>query len=188
LKFNEVFVDNPFNFDLGVVELKELLKLVNSCDDKSLVTRKLKEMALSSNLPGLNVFRLQLFIPLAALCGLVLPQYLFHADYIEPVEGIKGGSFSALSKAGFPNRRHQDVLLNVCGQVGLPRRHSLGECLVCESHRSVKRYDMFMYGQHLFHLFFIDQVYSVKMKRYNSNEWEDIVFIAQEQLLRENCG
>ena len=67
LKFNEVFVDNPFNFDLGVVELKELLKLVNSCDDKSLVTRKLKEMALSSNLPGLNAFRPQLFIPLAAL-------------------------------------------------------------------------------------------------------------------------
>jgi hypothetical protein len=47
------------------------------------------------------VFWLQLFIPLAALCGLVLPNKLFHADCIEPVEGADKDSFSALNEAGF---------------------------------------------------------------------------------------
>jgi hypothetical protein len=186
LTFKKVFVDNQFNFEMGVGELKELLKMVNTTDDKALITAKLKQMASSSSLPGLNVFRLQLFIPLAALCGLVLPPYLFHADYIEPSYGIVGGSFSALLEAGFPTNRHQDVLLNICGHVGLPRRHSLGECLVCESHRKQKRYDMFQYGQDLFHLFLLHRVYTVKLKMFNSNEWKNVEMIPQSKLHEED--
>jgi hypothetical protein len=153
LNFKKVFVENQFNFGLAVVELKELLKLVNTCADKRMVTSKIKEMAASSHLPGLNVFRLQLFIPLAALCGLVLPEFLFHADYIEPAGSAIGGSFSTLNDEGFPQNRHQDILLNVCSLVDLERRHSLGEGLVCESHRGQKRFDLFFFGQDLYHLF-----------------------------------
>jgi hypothetical protein len=188
LNFKEVFVENQFNFGLAVVELKELLKLVNTCADKKMITLKIKEMAGCSHLPGLNVFRLQLFIPLAALCGLVLPEFLFHADYIEPAVGITGGSFSTLNEQGFPQNRHQDILLNICGLVGLQRRHSLGEGLVCESHRGQKRYDLFFYGQDLFHLFWENDVFSVKLKRFNSHVWENISWITQERLQEENCG
>jgi len=188
LDFKDVFVQNQFNFVLAVVELKELLKLVNICADKKMITAKIREMADCSNLPGLNVFRLQLFIPLAALCGLVLPESLFHADYIEPAVGITGGSFSTLNEEGFPLNRHQDVLLNVCGLVGLPRRHSLGEGLVCESHRGQERYDLFFYGQDLFHLFLTEAGYSVKIKMFDSNEWGNISIITQEMLQQEDCG
>ncbi len=169
-------------------ELKELLKLVNTTVDRASVMAKIKEMAGSSNLPGLNVFWLQLFLPLAALCGLVLPNNLFHADYIEPAEGVDNGSFSALNDAGFERHRHSATLLNICGQVGLPRRHSLGECLTCESHRGKKRYDLFIQGQDLFHLFLQDNVYSVKRKRYNSMEWEDVSLTSQTRLQLEHCG
>ena len=186
--FKEVFVENQFNFELAVRELKELLKLVNTCDDRKVVTAKIKEMAANSNLPGLAVFRLQLFLPLAALCGLILPQHLFHADYIEPAADIENGSFTTLNAAGFDIHRHQDALLNICGQVGLPRRHSLGECLTCESHRRLKRHDLFLHGQDLFHHFLIDTVYSVKRKRYNFKEWENISFVSQLRLQEENCG
>ncbi len=63
-------MENKTNFEVAVGEMKELLKLVNATTDPEAATAKIKEMAGSSNLPGLNVFRLQLFIPLAALCGL----------------------------------------------------------------------------------------------------------------------
>jgi hypothetical protein len=188
LSFKTVYVENKNNFDLAVGELKELLKVVNTTVDRSVVTEKIKEMAASANLPGLNVFRLQLCIPLAALCGLVVPEKLFHADYIEPAEGVNNGSFSALTPAGFESHRHSDALLNICGQVGLPRRHSLGECLACESHRGMKRYDLFLHGQDLFHLFLIDGVYSVKRKRFNTMEWEAISYMTPTNLQFENCG
>jgi hypothetical protein len=138
------------------------------------VTALIKEMADSSKLPGLNGFRLQLFIPLAALCGSVLPEKWHHADHIEPAEGLSNGSFSILNDAGFERHRHADTLLNICGQVGLPRRLSLGECLNCESHRSQKRFDLFLQGQDLFHPLLMGDVCSVKRKRHNSNEWENI--------------
>jgi hypothetical protein len=186
--FQKVFVENKTNFEVAVGELKELLKLVNTTLDRTVVTAKIQEMAGSSKLPGLHVFRLQLFIPLAALCGLVLPDKLYHADYIEPAEGVNEGSFSALNAAGFEKHRHSDALLNICGQVGLPRRHSLGECITCESHRGIKRYDLFQRGQDLFHLFLMDNVYSVKRKRYNSNEWECISPMSQTRLQAEDCG
>jgi hypothetical protein len=88
IDFKKGFVENKTNFEVAVGELKELLKLVNTTFDRAAVTVKIKEMAGSSNLPGLNLFWLQLFIPLAALCGLVLPDNLFYADYIEPAEGV----------------------------------------------------------------------------------------------------
>jgi hypothetical protein len=187
IDFKKLFVENKTNFSVAVDELKELLKLVNTTTDRAAVTAKIKEMAGSSNLPGLNVFRLQLFIPLAALCGMVLPDSLFHADYIEPAEGVNNGSFSALNHAGFERHRHSDTLLNICGQVGLPRRHSLGECVTCESHRGIKRYDLFIRGQDLFHLFMQDTFYSVQRKRYNSMEWEAISMITQSMLQSEDC-
>jgi hypothetical protein len=71
LDFKKVFVDNKTNFDHAVRQLKELLKLVNTTSDQLAVTAMIKELAGSRELPGLNVFRLQLFIPLAALCGLI---------------------------------------------------------------------------------------------------------------------
>ena len=188
LDFKKVFVDDQFKFGLAVIELKELLKLVNTTLDWVAVMAKIKEMAGSSNLPGLNVFRLQLFIPLAALCGLVLPSNLFHADYIEPAEGVNDGSFSALNAAGLEKHRHSDALLNICGWVGLPRRHSLGECLTCESHRRLKRFDLFLHGQDLFHLFLLDDVCSVKRKRCASNEWEAMSTTTRTKLQSEDCA
>jgi hypothetical protein len=188
MNFKEVFVDNKTNFKVAVSELKELLKVVNTTTDRAAVTAKIMEMAESSNLPGLNVFRLQLFIPLAALCGLVLAENLFHADYIEPAEGVNNGSFSALNEAGFERHRHSDTLLNICGQVGLQRRHSLGESLTCESHRGQKRYDLFIQGQDLFHLFWEDKVYKVRRKRYNTMEWEAISMTSRTRLHLEDCG
>jgi hypothetical protein len=183
LNFKKVFVDDTTKFEVVVGELKEHLKLVNSTFDRASVTAKIQEMAASSNLPGLHVFRLQLFIPLAALCGLVPPDHLFHADYIEPAEGINNGSFSTLINAGFERHRHSDTLLNICGQVGLPRRHRLGECLTCESHMARKRYDLFLHGQDIFHRFLLeDSVYSVKQKRFNSKTWEAISIITQNQV------
>jgi hypothetical protein len=167
-------VEDKINFQVAVGELKELLQFTNTTLERSAVTALIKEMADSSKLPGLNVFRLQLFIPLAALCGLVLPEKLYHTDYIEPAEGLSNGSFSILNEAGFERHRHADTLLNICGQVGVPRRLSLGECLTCESHRSQKRFDLFLQGQDFFHLFLMGDVYSVKRKRCNSNEWESI--------------
>ena len=59
IDFKKLFVDNKTNFNVAVGELKELLKLVNTTLDRAAVTAKIKEMAGSSNLPGLNVFRLQ---------------------------------------------------------------------------------------------------------------------------------
>jgi hypothetical protein len=186
--FKLLFVDDKTKFEVAVGELKELLKLVNTTLDCAVVTAKIKEMAESANLPYLHVFRLQLFIPLAALCGLVLPSHLFHADYIEPSEGVENGSYSALTTAGFARHRHSDTLLNICGQVGLPRRHSLGECLTCESHRRYKRFDLFIHGQDLFHLFLNDTGYSVQRKRFNSMEWEPATMISQTMLQSEDCG
>jgi hypothetical protein len=113
---------------------------------------------------------------------LVLPEKLYHADYIEPAEGLSNGSVSVLNEAGFERHRHADTLLNICGQVGLPRRLSLGECLTCESHRSQKRFDLFLQGQDLFHLFLMGDVYSIKRKRYNSNEWESMSMFNQTRL------
>jgi hypothetical protein len=188
IDFKKIFVTNPTNFEAAVGELKELLKLVNTTTDRVAVTEKIKEMAGSSKLPGLNVFRLQLFIPLAALCGFVLVDKLFHADYIEPADSVDNGSLFALMQAGFERHRHSDTLLNICGQVGLPRRHSLGECLVCESHRAKKRYDLFVRGQDLFHLFLNDNGYLVQRKRYNSMVWEPIPIITPTRLQSEDCG
>ena len=140
-------MENKTKFEVAVGELKELLKLVNTTLNCSLITAKTKEMADSPNLPHLNVFRLQLFIPLAALCGLVLPQHLRHADYIEPSDSVINGSHSTLIAAGIPRDRHAKTSLNMSGLVGLPaRRHSLGQCLTCESHRRFKRFDFFMHG------------------------------------------
>jgi hypothetical protein len=78
--------------------------------------------------------------------------------------------------------------LNLCTLVGLPRRLSLGEGLVCESHRGKKRYDLFLYGQDLFHLFLEKEEFSVKIKRFNTNVWKNISVITQERLRREDCG
>ena len=186
--FKKVFVDNLSKFETAVIELKELLKLVNTTKNRVDVTAKIKEMASSSNLSGLNVFRLQLFIPLASLCGLVLKENLFHADYIEPADGIDNGSYSTLIDAGIERHRHPDALLNICGHVGLPRRHSLGECLTCESHRAKQRFDLFLGGQNLFHLFLFNENYSVKQKMYNYNEWKAISTISQSMLQAEDCG
>jgi hypothetical protein len=184
-----MFVDNKTKFAVAVDELKELLKLVNTTFDRTDVTAKMKEMAGSSNLPQLNVFRLQLFIPLAALCGLVLPQHLFHADCIEPSDGVDNGSFSALRAQGFEKHRHSDTLLNICSKVGLPRRHSLGECLTCESHRGLRRFDLFMHGQDLFHLFMHGKdKCSVRRKRFNSMEWEPAVMVSRTMLQSVHCG
>ena len=94
--FKLLFVGNKTKYEVVVGELKELLKLGNTTFDCASATAKIQEMAEGSNPPHLYVFRLQLFIPLAALCGLVLPKHLFHADYIEPSEGVANGSFSAL--------------------------------------------------------------------------------------------
>jgi hypothetical protein len=85
------------------------LKLVNSSLESAVVAAKMKEMADSTKLPHLHVFRLQLFIPLAALCGLVLPNHFFHADHIEPSEGVNNQSLSALKNAGFPRHRHSNT-------------------------------------------------------------------------------
>ena len=186
--FKLQFVDNNAKFEVAVSELKELLKLVNTSSDRSAVTSKIKEMADSSNLPYLHVFRLQLFIPLAALCGLVLPNHLFHADYIEPAEGVENGSFSALNTAGFPRHRHSATLLNICGQVGLPRRHSFGECLTCESHRRIKRFDLFMHGQDLLHLFLLDTGYLVQRKQFNSLVWEPLTVATDTELAFDDCA
>ena len=188
IDFKKLFVENKTNFEVAVGEMKELLKLVNTTIDPEAVPAKIKEMAGSYNLPGLNVFRLQLFVPLAALCGLVLHNNLFHADYIKPAEGVHNGSYAALNNAGFEMHRHSDTLLNICGQVGLPRRHSLGECLTCESHRGIKRYDLFLHGQDLFHLFLLDTVFSVQQKVYNSNEWVAIATTTLAKLQSEDCA
>jgi hypothetical protein len=188
IEFKQVFVENPTKFERAVKELKELLKLVNTTDNRAAVPEKIKELSGSSNLHGLNVFRLQLFVPIAALCGMVIPENLFHADYIEPAEGIDNGSYSALTETGIERHRHPDALLNICGHVGLPRRHSLGECLTCESHRSKKRYDLFQAGQNMFHLFLLNSTYSVKLKLYNQNEWIDISMMALSTLQAEECG
>ena len=172
-------MDNKTKSEVAVGELKVLLKLVNTTLDRAAVTAKIQEMAESWNLPHLHVFRLQLLIPLAALCRLVLSKHLFHADYIEPSEGVVTSSFSALSTAGFARHRHLDTLLNICGQVGLPRRHSLGECLTCGSHRRNKRFDFFMHGQGLFYLFLQDTAYYlVQQKRFNLMEWEPEAMIS----------
>jgi hypothetical protein len=64
----------------------------------------------------------------------------------------------------------------------------LGEGLTCESHRGEKRYDLFIKGQDLFHLFLQDNVYSVKRKRYNSMEWEAISLTSPTRLQSEYCG
>jgi hypothetical protein len=187
--FNKAFVENKTNFNGAIGEPKELLKLANTTLHRATATAKTKELADSSNLPGLNVFRLQLFIPLAALCGLVLlTDSLFHADHIEPAEGVENGSCSALTTAGFARHRHSDTLLNVCGQVGLPSRHSLGECLTCESHRRNKRFDLFMHGQDLFHLFLNDAGCSVQRKSFNSMDWESVTMITQTTLESEDCA
>jgi hypothetical protein len=188
IDFKKLFVENKTNFEVAVGEMKELLKLVNTTIDPEAVPAKIKEMAGSYNLPGLNVFRLQLFVPLAALCGLVLHNNLFHADYIKPAEGVHNGSYAALNNAGFELHRHSDTLLNICGQVGLPRRHSFGECLTCESHRGIKRYDLFLHGQDLFHLFLLDTVFSVQQKVYNSNEWVAIATTTLAKLQSEDCA
>jgi hypothetical protein len=161
---------------------------VHSSSDSVVVALKIKEMATSCSLPHLHVFRLPLFIPLAALCGLVLLDHLFHADYIEPSDGINNGSFSALNNAGFPRHRHSDTLLNICGQVGLQRRLSLGECLAYESHRSKKRFDLFMHGQDLFHLFLNGTGYIVQLKRFNSMKWEPIAPVTKQVLQSEDCA
>jgi hypothetical protein len=188
--FKETFVDNKPKFELAVVQLKELLKLVNTSSEAeaAAVTRKIKEMADSVQLPYLNVFRLQLFIPLAALCGLVLPDHLCHADYIEPSDSVENGSLSTLMNAGFPMHRHSDTLLNICGQVGLPRRLSLGEGLACESHRRLKRFDLFIHSQDLFHLFLKDTGYLVQVKRFNSKIWEPIAVIDLEVMRLDDCA
>jgi hypothetical protein len=186
LDFHQVFVKNKTNFNGAVGELKELLKLVNATLHRATVTAKTKELVDSSKLPGLNVFRLQLFIPLAALCGLVLADSLFHADCIEPAEGVENGSYSALTTAGFAMHRHSSTLLNICGQIGLPRRHSLGGCLTCENHRRNKRFDLFMHGQDLFYLFLNDTGYSVQRKRFNSTDWESVTMITKTILDSED--
>jgi hypothetical protein len=95
-----------------VGELKELLQFTNTTLERSAVTALIKAMADSSKLPGINVFWFQLFIPLAALCGLVLPEKLYHADYIEPSEGLSNGSFSILNEAGFERHRHAFLFLD----------------------------------------------------------------------------
>jgi hypothetical protein len=188
--FKATFVEDKPRFEDAVVQLKELLKLVNTSSktEAVAVTKKIKEMANSPKLPYLNVFRLQLFIPLAALCRLVLTDHLFHADYIEPSESVNNGSHSALMNAGFPRNRHSDTLLNICGQVGLPRRLSLGEGLACESHRHQKRFDLFIHGQDLFHLFLNDKGYKVQLKRFNSKTWEPMLVIDLDVMRSEDCA
>ncbi len=52
---------------------------------------------------------------------------------------------------------------------------------------------MFLYHNCLakpkvFHLFWMDNVYSVQRKRYNSNQWECISTMSQTRLQSENCG
>ncbi len=187
-EFHDIFVEDYPRFERAVAELKELLKLVNSSLDSSVVAAKIKVMARSASLPCLHVFRLQLFIPLAALCGLILPDHLFHADHIEPSEGVTNGSFSALTEAGIPRHRHSDALMNICGQVGLQRRLSFGECLACESHRSRKRCDLFMYGQNLFHLFHHASGHCVQLKRFNSKTWEPITCVTKQVLQSGDCA
>ena len=164
------------------------MKLVDTTLDRSVVTAKTKEMVDSSNLPHLHVFRLQLFIPLAALCGLVLPQQLFHADHIEASDSVENGSYSALSTAGFARHRHPKPLLNICGPVELPRRHSLGECLTCESHRRKKRFDLFMHGQDSFYLFKEDMACLAQQKGFQLTAWEPVSVISQTMLQSEDCS
>jgi hypothetical protein len=186
--FHHCFVEDHPRFKRAVAELKELLKLVNSSLDSVVVASKTKVMATSASLPHLHVFRLQLFIPLAALCGLVPPDHLFHADHIEPSEGVTNRSFSALTDAGIPRHRHSDALMNICGQVGPQQRLSFGECLACESHRSRKRCDLFMHGQNLFHLFLHASDHFVQLKRFNSKTWEPITHVTKQVLQSEDCA
>jgi hypothetical protein len=108
--------------------------------------------------------------------------------HTEPSESVNNGSLSALTNAGFPRNRHSDTLLNICGQVGLPRRLSLGEGLACESHSHQKRFDLFIHGQDLFHLFLNDTGYEVQLKRFSSQMWEPMLAINLDVLRSEDCA
>jgi hypothetical protein len=82
--FREVFVENKNNFGTAVTELKESLKIVHNLEDTAALIEIISQVSYGAKLPHISIFRLQLFLPLAALCGLVLSDKLFLADVIQP--------------------------------------------------------------------------------------------------------
>jgi len=171
-KFNETFVQNPRRFSTQVDVLVQILSAVNneSFLSESAFFGYLREK--SKELSGLGLFKLQFFVPLAALCGLVRGPALKYADMIEPAEGASGGSHTVLSTY-FQPHQFSYVLRNICSEFGLQRREMTGECITCEGVRKKKRFELYFPGQSLFHLFWDESsgVYSSMKKLFGTVGW-----------------
>jgi hypothetical protein len=182
-----VFVENKNNFGTAVTELEEFLKIVNNLKDTAALNEIISQVSHGAKLPHISIFCLQLFLPLAALCGLVLSDKLFLADVIQPSLEITNGSHTALSNAGFELHQYSYVMKNVCTFLKLPARESIGEALICESQRHHKHLDLFIYGQALMHLFMDGSDYEAMRKKFNSMEWEAIVQVTEDELRTFQC-
>jgi hypothetical protein len=183
--FQKEFVEDDTQFERAIRKLKELLKVTNTTTDPKVVNQHLLEKSGDPALPYVGLFRLQLFLPLASLCGLVRKDQLFLADFIEPDPAIATGSYATLLASGFAPHQHSSTLKNVCRMVNLQPRETTGEALVCECGRKRKRLDLFVYGQHLLHLFKEpSNEYMVRIKKFGSKHWQDIDIVSDDRLKR----
>ena len=170
--FSATYVNNTQNFVADVHVLQQILLSVNNNSFSGLSHFHEYLGGQSEGMNGIALFKLQFFLPMAALCGLVRPASLKYADLIHPADGPEGGSHATLTAHGFQPHQFGYVILNLCQRMGFQRRESIGECLTCESHRTIKRFDLFYPGQSLHHMFLGgNHEYTVKKKPFGERQW-----------------
>ena len=122
-------------------------------------------------LPGINYFRLQMFIPLCGLCGL-LPRNLAIVDVCFPVEGR--GSYKSLVEAGVKKERFGKYFSLISNHFAVdPRRTTWPEMMCCEMRDSrADATDVFIKDQSLSIITLHENgEYQLLVKEFNQLDW-----------------
>ena len=112
-------MEDPTAFEQDVNCLCRLLARVNNASFESDDDFYSTIDDTAGQLRGIALFKLQFFIPMAALCGLVKETSLRFADMIKHSDGFTGGSHAALESAGFQPHQFGYILLNLARKLVL---------------------------------------------------------------------
>lgn len=133
MDFKKSYVDDPDAFCCSVSHLKDIRQKVNTLSFHSNSAYYLYLQNKTTSIPYIGLFKLQFFLPMCALAGMIVSDALRYADIIQPAGNMSGGSYNALKGANVPEHQFSFVLKNICRKFGFLSRLSIGEAIACDA-------------------------------------------------------
>ena len=169
--FEQVYIENAKSFSEALGGLQEFLVWADMAVGVGPDQLQDRMDEVLPSLPGINYFRLQMFLPLCGLCGL-LPRNLAIVDVCFPVEGR--GSYKSLVEAGVKKDRFGKYFSLISNHFGVdPRRTTWPEMMCCEMRDSrADATDVFIKDQSLSIITLCgDGEYQLWVKEFNQLDW-----------------